>query len=167
MIIPYNKRRSNLKYIDNLVIRVNRKLVKRYDKPLSYHDKKIINDILYNEKSHYVECFKEFLIFEDYNEFLKRFYDKKDCKIKLQRILDFYEKYSKIYANYTKLPESKYMYKNIKRKQKMIDILQNNYDNDSEEEDSGEEENEERQKFRNTIFTTEVMDAIYKTLYKK
>ena len=55
--------------------RVRKKLIIRYDKPLWYHDVKMINDIIYNEKTHYVELFKENLIYEDINEFLKRFYN--------------------------------------------------------------------------------------------
>ena len=50
--------------------------------------------------------------------------------VKLTKILLFYEKYSKIYENYTVIPESKYMNKNIKRKQKIIAQMQNNYIND-------------------------------------
>ena len=96
-------------YVKQLEKRIKLKLIKRYDKPLSYHDVKIINDILFNEKTHYVEVFKEFLIYEDYNEFLKKYYDSYETKFKLSRILFFYNKYSKIYANYTSIPESKYM----------------------------------------------------------
>ena len=44
-----------------------------------------------------------------YNEFLKRFYSSLETNVKLTKILFFYEKYSKIYANYTVIPESKYM----------------------------------------------------------
>ena len=87
--------------------RVRKKLIRRYEKPLSYHDVKMINDIIYNEKTHYVELFKEYLIYEDINEFLKRFYNTNEISIKLPKILLFYEKYSKIYANYTVIPESK------------------------------------------------------------
>ena len=150
-----------LKYFINLENRARYKLIKRYNKPLSYHDVKIINDILLNEKTHYVEQFKEYLIYEDYNEFLKRFYQTDELNIKLPKILIFYEKYSKIYANYTVIPESKYMYKNIKRKQKMIDQMQNNGNNDSEYEDD-EDSNEE---ITNTVFSSKVMNSIYcKTL---
>ena len=39
------------KYFQNLEYRARFKLIKRYDKPLSYHDVKMINDILYNEKT--------------------------------------------------------------------------------------------------------------------
>ena len=150
-----------LKYFINLEERARYKLIKRYNKPLSYHDVKIINDILYNEKTHYVEQFKEYLIYEDYNEFLKRYYKTPELNIKLPKILIFYEKYSKIYANYTVIPESKYMYKNIKRKQKMIDQMQNNGVNESDYEED-EESNEE---MSNTVFSSKVMNSIYnKTL---
>ena len=147
-----------VKYFNNLEKRARYKLIKRYDKPLSYHDVKIINDILYNEKTHYVEAFKEYLIYEDYNEFLKRFYKTSDLNIKLPKILIFYEKYSKIYANYTVIPESKYMYKNIKRKQKMIDQMQNNGNNESEFEED-EESNEE---MSNTVFSSKIMNSMYR-----
>ena len=152
-----NESNDPLKYFINLENRARYKLIKRYNKPLSYHDKKIINDILYNEKTHYVEQFKEYLIYEDYNEFLKRFYKTKELKVKLPKILDFYEKYSKIYANYTVIPESKYMYKNIKRKQKMIDQMQNKAKNESDSEEN-EDSNEE---ISNTIFSSRVMNSIY------
>ena len=152
-----NNTNSNYKYIISLEDRARNKLIKRYNKPLSYHDVKIINDILYNEKTHYVEAFKEYLIYEDYNEFLKRFYTSYEISKKLPKILIFYEKYSKIYANYTVIPESKYMYKNIRKKQKMIDQMQNN-DINSEYEDD-EESNED---MSNTIFSSKVINSIYR-----
>ena len=152
-----NNTNSRYKYIISLEDRARYKLIKRYNKPLSYHDVKMINDILYNEKNHYVETFKEYLIYEDYNEFLKRFYKSTEIDKKLPKILIFYEKYSKIYANYTVIPESKYMYKNIRRKQKMIDQMQNNDINSEYEED--EESNED---MSNTIFFFYLINSIYR-----
>lgn len=40
---------------------------------------------------------------------------------RLPKIYEFYEKFSKVFPNYVNLSESKYMFKNIERKQKMID----------------------------------------------
>ena len=148
---------SPIKFLLSLEGLARYKLIKRYNKPLFYHDVKMINDILYNEKTRYVEAFKEFLVYEDYNEFLKRFYKSYEISIKLPKILIFYEKYSKIYANYTVIPESKYMYKNIKRKQKMIDQMQNNDLNSEFEED--EESNED---ISNTVFSSRVINSICK-----
>ena len=152
-----NKNNDKEKFVIQLEKRTKLKLIKRYDKPLSYHDVKMINDILFNEKTHYVEIFKEFLIFEDYNEFLKKYYNLYDIKFKLSRILFFYSKYSKIYANYTSIPESKYMYKNIKRKQKMIEQMNNNNYNYSEYEN----DNSSNEYYTNTIFTEKVINSIY------
>ena len=116
-IEPYNKKIYNNEYInkhiennkyiffEKLEKRARYKLIKRYDKPLFYHDIKMINDILYNEKTHYVEMFKEYLIYEDYNEFLKQYYSDTLLRKKLEKILSFYEKYSKIFPNYTAIRE--------------------------------------------------------------
>ncbi len=149
------KKTNNNNFLNILEKRAKYKLIKRYDKPLSYHDVKIINDILFNEKTHFVEMFKEYLLYEDYNEFLKKYYDKHSTKNKLKSILIFYEKYSKIYANYTVIPESKYMYKNIKRKQKVIDQINNNNNTDYEFDYSFNDY------YDRTIFTSEVMNLIY------
>lgn len=34
---------------------------------------------------------------------------------------EFYEKYAKVFPNYVVLPENKYMFKNIERKQRVYD----------------------------------------------
>ena len=97
----------------------------------------IINDIIFNEKAHVVALFKDFLIFDDVSEFLKRLYKTHESLIRLPKICEFYESYSKIFPNYTNIPESKYMYKNIKRKQKVIDNnqkLPDDYNEDDEED---------------------------------
>ncbi len=157
----YNNNNNKSKYrqeiidpVYHLEERVRKKLIKRYEKPIWYHDVKMINDILYNEKTHFVELFKEYLIYEDLNEFLKRYYIKNEIIIKLPRILLFYDKYSKIYANYTVIPESKYMYKNIKRKQKMIDQIQNM-------QNLSKNENED-ENLSNVIFNSKILDSINK-----
>ena len=123
--------KNNLKYIEKLEERARKELIKRYEKPSYFYNAKMINDILYNEKTHYVEMFKEYLLYEDYNEFLRQYYHKTLVKIKLTKILNFYEKYSKIFPNYTALKESKYFYKNIKRKQKVINQINENKRNEN------------------------------------
>jgi chromosome condensin MukBEF MukE localization factor len=76
---------------------------------------------MYNENRHIVSVFKDYLIFDDFSEYLKRFYRHYEATERLPRVFEFYEKYSKVFANYVVLPESKYMFKNIERKQKLID----------------------------------------------
>ena len=147
--------KNNLKYIEKLEVRARKVLIKRYEKPSYYYNAKMINDILYNEKTHYVEMFKEYLLYEDYNEFLRQYYHKTLVKIKLTKILNFYEKYSKIFPNYTALKESKYFYKNIKRKQKVINQINENKRNDNSCDNSYSSS------YNKTIFNSRVINSIY------
>lgn len=111
------------------------------------YNKNVINSIIYNEKDHIVAEFKDYLIFDDFSEFLKRFYRLNESIIRLPNINEFYDNYSKIFPNYTNIPEAKYMYKNIKRKQKVIN------NNQQKHGDSLDEEN-----FR--VINTEAYDSI-------
>ena len=149
--------KNNYLYFERLEKRARNKLIKRYDKPISFHDVKIINDILYNEKTHYVEMFKEYLIYEDYNEFLKQYYSDPILSKKLEKILIFYEKYSKIFPNYTVIRESKYLYKNLKRKQKMINQMNENKKNEYSDEDNYSDSFS----YNKTIFNSRVINSIY------
>ena len=149
--------KNNYIYFERLEKRAKNKLIKRYDKPISFHDVKMINDILYNEKTHYVEMFKEYLIYEDYNEFLKQYYSDPILSKKLEKILIFYEKYSKIFPNYTVIRESKYLYKNIKRKQKMINQMNENKKNEYSDDDNYSDS----LSYNKTIFNSRVINSIY------
>jgi hypothetical protein len=80
-----------------------------------------VNDIIYNETTHTVAVFKDYLIYDDLSEFLKRYYEGTEATSRLPKICEFYEKYSKVFPNYVTLPENTFMYKNIERKQKAID----------------------------------------------
>lgn len=103
----------------------------------------IINNIIYNEKTHIVAKFKDYLIIDDYSEFLKRYYKKKESLYRLPKYYEYYEKYNKIFPNYTMLKESKYIYKNIHKKQKMID-LQQEMEEDAKEKKINKKEKSEK-----------------------
>ena len=95
---------------------------KKYSKmPLSYN-KNITENIIYNEKSHIVATFKDHLIIDDIGEFLKRYYTKKEIDERLKKYYEYYDLYSKVFPNYTVFIEGKYLYQNIQKKQKMIDL---------------------------------------------
>ncbi len=40
-----------------------------------FYNVKVVNDVIYNENTHIVSVFKDYLIFDDISEFLKRGYD--------------------------------------------------------------------------------------------
>ena len=91
---------------------------------MDYYNVKVINDIIYNDETHLVSLFKDYLILDDISEFLKRYYTTVECTPRLDKIYNFYDQFSKVFPNYIILEESKYMFKNIERKQIAIDEWQ-------------------------------------------
>ena len=89
-----------------------------------FYNINIINQIICNDCSHMVAIFKDYLIYGDYSEFLQGTYPMEDSCDILPKIFDYYESCSVIFPNYIVLPESKYIYKNIQRKQRVIDNQQ-------------------------------------------
>ena len=72
-----------------------------------------IKNLIFNEKCRIVSRFKDFLVLDDGVEFLNKFYNKNEQKKRLNKILEFYHKYSKVFPNYMILPENEYIYKNF------------------------------------------------------
>ena len=107
--------------INKIKKRVHQILSRKYEKmPLKYNSN-IIDNIIYNERAHIVAEFKDRLIIDDNGEFLKRYYNLDESFVRLPKFFEYYELYSKIFPNYTAIYESKYLYQNIQKKQKMID----------------------------------------------
>ena len=71
-------------------------LERKYLTSRDYYNVKIVNDIIYNENAHIVSVFKDYLIYDDVSEFLKRFYASHEAVTRLPKIYDFYDKYSKV-----------------------------------------------------------------------
>ena len=108
--------------ITNIKKKIHQALLKKYESmPLKYNSN-IIDNIIYNERAHIVATFKDRLIIDDNGEFLKRYYNLDESFVRLPKFFEYYELYSKIFPNYTAIGESKYLYQNIQKKQKMIDL---------------------------------------------
>jgi hypothetical protein len=106
---------------NNMELKIQNRLSTKYASSDDYNNVKIVNDLIYNENTHVVSIFKDYLILDDINEFLKRSYTKDEAKTRLPKLCNFYEMYSQVFPNFVCLPESKYMFKNIQKKQKLID----------------------------------------------
>ena len=132
--------------------RINKKFIKKYEIPKDFYIKKKINELIFNTKSHYTAIFKDYLIIDDEHEFLRRFYPNNDYKKKLKKIFNYYEKYSKIFPNYLSITESKYMYRNILRKQNMIHNLYHMK--------KQEEQNKKENILYDNIFNHEALNSI-------
>ena len=145
--------------IKSLIKKIHKLFHNKYSKlPLSYGSN-IIDNIIYNEKSHIVARFKDRLIIDDTGEFLKRYYKKNESDIRLPKFYEYYELYSKIFPNYTAFNEGKYLYQNIQRKQRMIDLQEKM----EFEEKQNKEKNETSSLYsesRDNVFNTDAIDSI-------
>ena len=138
-------------------------LSKKYSKFEYSYNLFCTNNLVFNEKCRIVARFKDYLVLDDLTEFLRRFYSKKELPSRLRKIFNFYESYCKIFPNYMILPESQFLYRNIRKKQKMIDAF-----NEIKKED---EENRkqlklglpgEKKKNNNVVFTKKIQESIEK-----
>lgn len=89
------------------------------------YEEQIIENVLYNNPCHFVAVYKDFLIKDDFLEYLRRYYGTKESISRLQKIFLYYHETSVIFPNYTRLVESKYLYDNVIKKQNVIDEQQN------------------------------------------
>lgn len=80
-----------------------------------------INNLIFTENCHIVARFKDFLYYDDSTEFFHKFFQRRELKNILLKACDFYAKYCKVFPNYMILPENKFLYKNLRKKQKLID----------------------------------------------
>ena len=119
-----------------------------------------INNLMFNERCRIVARFKDFLILDDMTEFLRRFYKKKELKKRLVTIFNFYESYSKIFPNYMILPESEYLYRNIRRKQKMIDAFNQIKQEEEENRNSLKKELNNKEKGEMIVFNKSIQESI-------
>ena len=115
--------------LDKIISYVQKLLCKKYFVSKISYQKLLIKNIIYDDKRRLVSVFKEQLIINDISEYMKKFYKRKESRIKLRKYFELYDKYSRIFPNYTPLIESKYIYTNIHRKQKVIDLQQNSNKN--------------------------------------
>ena len=115
---------KNIITYKDLYKHVHSKFHYKYFKNEEAVNKILIEKVVFNEKCHLVAVFKDFLITDDDFEFIKKYYNLNKTFKKLKIYLQYYEQYSILYPNYIALSESKYLYKNIHKKQRIIDKLQ-------------------------------------------
>ena len=84
----------------------------------------IIENLMCNGRCHLVAVFKNYLIEDDKSEYLRRFYKKKESTPRLKKLFAYHDETSVIFPNYVPLAESKYLYNNVIKKQRVIDEQQ-------------------------------------------
>ena len=124
-LFAYQKASGNFVLLKKLI---HQTFIDKYYHDKNFYNSKVIQDIINNESTHVVAEFKDYLIYGDDSEFLQKIYNIKESKKYLPKIFNYYESCSVIFPNYVVLHESKYIYKNIQKKQKVIDIQQEQED---------------------------------------
>ena len=96
-----------------------------YKKYIHYHyNNLIVENLMCNGRCHLVAVFKNYLIEDDNSEYLKRYYRYKESAPRLKKLFLYHDETSVIFPNYTPLIESKYLYNNVIKKQRVIDEQQ-------------------------------------------
>ena len=93
-----------------------------------------------------------------------RYYFNEEFDERLPKIYEFYDKYSKVFPNYVSLPENKFMFKNIERKQKFIDDKQRAIEDIARAKDKKNKHHFSDLLAESTehMFSTKFMDSIIK-----
>ena len=120
-LYEHQRKKGDFNYLKSYV---HKYFINIYKNSKNDYNIRMIDDILNNESTHLVAEFKEYLIMGDITEFLQKLYSIKDCRKYLPKIYEYYNCSSVIFPNYVNLHESKYIYKNIRKKQKVIDNQQ-------------------------------------------
>ena len=109
--------------------------LEKYNSSPIFYQKFQILLLMENANTHLVSVFKDYLLYDDTTEFFKEYYKKIDLYPRLKTIYDYYESSSYLFPNYTAINEGKYIYRNIIKKQKLIDYLEDLEDKKKEKEE--------------------------------
>ena len=147
-----DNKKSLLKKIELRAHELCRNTYKKY-----FHSKiedVVVDNIMINGRCHIVSMFKDYLIEDDNSEYLHRYYKFKEIPTRLNYLFDYHIQTSVIFPNYCPLTESKYLYNNVVRKQRIIDEQQRL------EEKKSKSKNKKNQKNKDILFTNSIYDEI-------
>ena len=130
----FNKKKNN-KYklymsksflaLNNLEKKCRKKLLV-YNINIRKYNIRIINDIISDQNKHIVSLFKNFLLWDDPSEYLKRYYLKNESLYRLQPIASYYISYTYFApVYYCNLEIIKILLKNVKRKNNYYREIEN------------------------------------------
>ena len=143
--------------------------LEKYNSSPLFYEKFQILLLMENANTHLVSLFKDYLLYDDSTEFLKDYYYKnKEIYQRLKTIYDYYESSSYLFPNYTAINEGKYIYRNIIKKQKLIDYLEDLEDKKKDKENK-KKKNENLNLYQNEqsssffdVFNTRIYNNIIK-----
>ena len=150
-------------------INVMRWNLEKYNRTPLFYQKFQVLLLMENANTHLVSVFKDYLLYDDMTEFFKEFYKLNEIYPRLKTIYEYYESSSYLFPNYTVINEGKYIYRNIIKKQKLIDYLEDLEDKKKEKEEKKNKINNKGSQNSNDesssyieVFDTKVYDNIRK-----
>ena len=163
MKISYNKFGNKLLKIrpnknKSFLFKIITKNLKKYNKLSNQINKEIIHNIVFDEKKRIVSIFKDYLLWDETSEFLKRFYKLKESSSRIPNICEYYENYTLYapiyYSNEYEI--TKTMVKYTKRKKKYLEYIE-------EHEDDFKKNNNKKKKKRKENFEPLIKSELIKT----
>lgn len=153
----FNNKCSILKMIEiraNYLFKYNYKKYSHVD-----YNSLLIENIMSNGRYRIVSIFKNYLIEDDYSEFLRRYYKYNEIIERLKKLCNYHLQTSVIFPNYFPLIESKYLYTSVVKKQRIIDEQQENEDkkNDLQNINAAKEKNAKK---NDKLFTCSIYNEI-------
>ena len=128
----------------NINKRINHYLYNKYSKKEYSFQHICIDNLMCNDNCHLVAKFKDYF----------------ELKSRLKNIFNFYSTYVHIFPNYLVIPEKKYIYKNLRKKQKVIDenndLKEKNLD--VKENDANDISNENKNNLDDCINKNDLID---------
>ena len=110
------------------------KNLKKYSITKKVYDIFIINSIIFDQKMHIVSTFKNYLLWDETSEFLKRFYNKAESLERIPNISQYYQSYTLFAPVYFGLSPSIALIMNewTKNKKAYLEYLEDKEDEDNE-----------------------------------
>ena len=104
--------------------------LRKYQTTQEKYNISIIHSIVFDQKNHIVAEFKNYLLWDETSEFLKRYYKKKESKGRLPKISEYYEKYTLFAPVYFGLNSEIILLMNkfCKRKKKYLEYIEEHED---------------------------------------
>ena len=134
------------------------KLYSKYKVDNTIYALNLIDNIIFNERSHLVSTFKDYLILDDEYEFLKRYYTFKESNVRLFNYINYYSNNKIQYPNYSNLREGDIILKNIFIKQQMAENLEKSFQKRKRAKNKIKIDSNEN--LSNTVFNSKVYDSI-------
>jgi hypothetical protein len=83
----------------NITSAIQKNLIRRYSTTNADYNDNVIDNLIYNKNCHMVSVFKDYMIIDYIDEFLKRIYKSNESVDRIPKIANYYKNYLKFFCN--------------------------------------------------------------------